>query len=283
MRVAVFGGSFDPPTKSHIAVAAGVASHRELQLDEVWLMPAFTHAFGKGMTFYETRMEMCTIAAKWDARIKVAAFESMAARSESGLQDSTFKTAMFLARTFSDIEFKFIIGMDNAVDFDRWLYHDQLRDQFSFIVVPRKGYEHRPDAWYMQDGRHTYLADVDSVGMSSTQMREALYGWVDRSGEIPQVLQDGLDQNVLKYIVDRGLYLSHMKFRFLKNVLVYGVNHWAGEVHEFDPVTDRLTENVLEMCIGHGARFPLKIGDEVELLPASDAKKKCPRCGFELP
>jgi len=218
MRVAVLGGSFDPPTKSHIAVAAGVASHKELQLEEVWLMPAFTHAFGKSMTFFETRMEMCTIAAKWDARIKVAAFESMAARSESGLQDSTFKTAMFLARTFSDIEFKFIIGMDNAIDLHRWLYYEELRSRFSFIVVPRKGFEHIPDAWYLR-GRyaekykdsgegphHEYLPDIDLMGVSSTQMREALYGWVDRSGEIPQVLQDGLDQNVLKCIVERGLY-----------------------------------------------------------------------------
>jgi nicotinate-nucleotide adenylyltransferase len=216
--VAILGGSFDPPTKAHIKVASRVADHKELQLDEVWLMPAFYHPFGKKMVDFDTRLEMCRIAAKHDARIKVYDFEYAVAHRWSIWGDSTMKTATSLVEVFEHT-FKFIIGMDNAIDFYKWRYYEELRKFASFIVVPRKGFEHRPDAWYMRGRdaekdkdtgtggpRHEYLADMDPVDMSSTRMRTVLNCWNRFERGYPEELTEGLGLEVLEYIVKHGLY-----------------------------------------------------------------------------
>jgi len=55
------------------------------------------------------------------------------------------------------------------------------------------------------------------------------------------------------------------QLRFIKDVEVYGVIHKAGEIHILDSY-DKLTDTEVLWCIGHGMLFPLKIGDEVEVL-----------------
>ena len=43
MRVAVYGGSFNPPHVAHAMVASWLLWTR--LVDEVWLVPVFRHAF----------------------------------------------------------------------------------------------------------------------------------------------------------------------------------------------------------------------------------------------
>lgn len=56
-RVAVFGGSFDPPTLGHQSVIEQVIT----QVDEVVLVPSLAHAFGKKLTPLPIRLQMLTL------------------------------------------------------------------------------------------------------------------------------------------------------------------------------------------------------------------------------
>lgn len=56
-RVAVFGGSFDPPTLGHQSVIEQVIT----RVDEVVLVPSLAHAFGKKLTPLPIRLHMLTL------------------------------------------------------------------------------------------------------------------------------------------------------------------------------------------------------------------------------
>lgn len=56
-----------------------------------------------------------------------------------------------------------------------------------------------------------------------------------------------------------------MRFKFLKDVEVYGVVHKSGETFETNSY-DEISPGEVRWCIGHGCRFPLKIGTEIEAI-----------------
>lgn len=53
-RIAVMGSAFNPPTLGHL----DVIEQLEAVADEIWLVPAYSHAWGKQMAPYERRCEM---------------------------------------------------------------------------------------------------------------------------------------------------------------------------------------------------------------------------------
>ncbi|MFH1131294.1 MAG: nicotinate-nicotinamide nucleotide adenylyltransferase, partial [Pseudomonadota bacterium] len=56
-RIALLGGSFNPPHVAHQMVCAWVLKANKV--DQVWLVPCFQHAFGKPLIEFVHRMEMC--------------------------------------------------------------------------------------------------------------------------------------------------------------------------------------------------------------------------------
>ena len=54
--IALFGGSFDPPHLGHVLAATWVLSTSGV--DELWVMPAFDHAFDKELSAFEHRKRM---------------------------------------------------------------------------------------------------------------------------------------------------------------------------------------------------------------------------------
>jgi nicotinate-nucleotide adenylyltransferase len=218
-KVAIFGGAFNPPTVGHIEVARAVLGHKELGLDEVWLTPCSIHRYGKEMAPFNDRDEMCARAAieSGERRIKVSNWEDQARQLVRHYDGSTYD---FWASHIPEtrIAFHFVIGMDNALGFHNWKNYEALQRKARFIVIPRPGYQHDPEAWYMkvpeqpdpmfvylEEIRHHYLADVLTPDTSSSQIRNVLKEW-GRTGDPPEILRAGLDPKVLKYIVDHNLY-----------------------------------------------------------------------------
>lgn len=56
-----------------------------------------------------------------------------------------------------------------------------------------------------------------------------------------------------------------MKFKFLQDIPQ--LQHYKGELVDFDSSTDKLSGDIFSMCIGHGCLIPLKIGVDVEQVP----------------
>lgn len=198
-KVAILGGAFNPITTGHIQIAQFVLNTSG-EFDEVWLMPAYNHMYGKDMVSAEQRLEMCEIAAQVDGRIKVFDYEI-----KNQLAGETFN---FFKRLKTETElterynFSMIIGLDNANTFDKWVNYTELEKMARFVIVPRKGINRDEKVdWYLKEP-HIYLnGETNIIEISSTMVRDAFKG--KTSGKN---LLNWINPDVFNYIIDNQLY-----------------------------------------------------------------------------
>ncbi len=201
LKVAILGGAFDPIHKGHIQTAKFVLDTSKT-FDEVWLAPCNEHMSGKEMTAAEHRLAMCELAAAGDGRIRVLDYEI-----KNKLRGETYH---FLKRLLeedfakNEFDFSYIIGQDNANDFDSWVNYEHLERMMRFIVVPREGVKANPEAQWFLKPPHIYLASGDSpIGnISSTQVRE-IFKIGNRAHRAMDTL---LHPDVLAYAREHNLY-----------------------------------------------------------------------------
>ncbi len=165
-RIAVYGGSFDPPHLGHAMVAAWVlwTDHA----DAVWLLPTHTHAFGKAMAPWAQRVAACeALARRVGPGVSVCTLEG---RLEG--TSYTRRTLDTLAEAHPDCSFRLVLGADLLPTTPRWKDWDHIAAAYDPLVVGRAGYPPVP-------GRPTF-PDV-----SSTAIREALQEGLDVSSWVP--------------------------------------------------------------------------------------------------
>lgn len=166
MRIGVYGGSFNPPHIGHAMVAAWLRWAD--QVDEVWLVPTYDHAFGKQLARFDLRMQLCEALARmvgpW---VRVSAIEA-----ELPAPSYTIDTLTMLAARHPDDRFRLVVGSDVLPDTPRWKRWDAIQSAFDPIVVGRQGYEDVP-------GRPSFPR------ISSTQIRERLARGEDVSDLVP--------------------------------------------------------------------------------------------------
>ena len=212
LRVGIYGGSFNPITLAHTAVAKYVMERTGL-LDEVWFMPCFGHMYGKELESSLHRLKMCGRAAEFDGRLKVLDYEI-----RNHLSGSTYQTLkkLMVDPDYDQYELYWIIGIDCANDFQGWADFEQLNRIAKFIVVPRKGVKPKASAKWFFRPPHIYL-DPDESGyptkrpISSTQVRETIQKHQKSHNSYPFFVC-GVDKllaaPVYEYIIDNQLYAN---------------------------------------------------------------------------
>jgi nicotinate-nucleotide adenylyltransferase len=180
-RVALYGGSFNPPHCAHQMVALYVLE--TAPVDELWLVPAGLHAHGKPLAPFADRMAMCErAAAALGPRVKVSDIEQAI-----GGESRTLRTVRRLQQMFPSHLFSLVIGADLLAEVPIWMGAAELQATVPFIVVGRGGVAAPAGGLTMPQ-------------VSSTSVREALAANRAVEGLVPHA--------VLQYIYDRGLYQS---------------------------------------------------------------------------
>lgn len=202
VKVAILGGAFNPITIGHIQIAQFVLNTSG-EFDEVWIMPAYNHMYGKNMVSSEHRLRMCELAAQVDGRIKVFDYE---VRNELAGETFNFFKRLKTEETLNErYNFSMIIGQDNANTFDKWVNYEELERMARFVVIPRKGTERDVNVdWYLKEP-HIYLnSENDIIEVSSTEVRAIL----DQEGIAKyKTLEGKLHPDVIKYIYNNKLYV----------------------------------------------------------------------------
>ena len=203
LKVALLGGAFDPPTLGHIAVAKFVLdSSREF--DEAWLVPCFRHLFNKEMSSAEHRLTMLGYAIQNDGRIKVCDYEI---QHQLGGETYHFLKSLMDSELAQTHEFSYIIGMDNANNFDKWVNFEELERLIRFIVVPRAGQESKTSVdWYLKPPHIFLRSDTPLPDTASSAVRMEF-----ACGMISKLSEQMLDPLVLDYIKRKKLYLQFPK------------------------------------------------------------------------
>lgn len=159
-KIAYFGGAFDPPTPSHVESAEILSAN----FDVVMIMPCFKSLFGKQMTDYRHRIEMCKLSVQHLHNVCVTDIESQVI----GL--GSLQILDHIVRSHSMDSVYFVLGGDNVEKMDTWPHFQQLITHYQFFILPRAGYAMpEEDMWY-KHSPHVISSRRPRAG-SSTEIR----------------------------------------------------------------------------------------------------------------
>ncbi|GIK83452.1 MAG: nicotinate-nucleotide adenylyltransferase [Patescibacteria group bacterium] len=192
MKIALFGGAFDPPHIGHKVVADSLIQNKIV--DEVWFVPVFKHPwadrYGKQqLTDYDARVKMLNLTAesiKNSKKIKVEHFKEVS---------FTYDTLKYFSERLPQHEFCWVMGSEYLDRFDDFLKgHPRLID-FTFYIYPRAGYQLNES---LRKPNMIFLTDMPEVTASSTEIRKLI--------KEKQPVKKLLLSSVLKFIQENNLY-----------------------------------------------------------------------------
>ena len=137
MRVALFGGSFDPPHHGHLAIAKAAAD--SFRLDTVLFAPAGRQPLKLDgtITSFEDRLAMVELACLEDRRF--TASEADAPRTD-GAPNYTVETLIELGRSMPEAKLFNLAGADSFLNLPQWHQSERLLELAEWIVVSRPGF-----------------------------------------------------------------------------------------------------------------------------------------------
>ncbi len=205
MRIAFFGGAFDPPHTGHLAEARAVLQSGVV--DKVWLVPSYVspHKVGTGMTSYAHRMAMAGLLIAGEPDMEVSA-------AEEELQITpcyTVKVLTALQARYPEHQFILLIGGDSLRDLHRWYCGRELAEKFEVWTYPRPGVDVSAEslkAVWPPEMAEKLAKQCLSGGLSaaaSSSLREDL-----KKGQVPDGMLTG---PVLDYIKKNNLYRGAVK------------------------------------------------------------------------
>ena len=198
MRVALFGGTFDPVHRGHLAIAKAAAD--ALGLDEVLFAPAGRQPLKpEGTpTAFADRVAMAGLACEVDARFAVSEVDAPRA---DGSPNYTVDTVARLLEQSANERLFVLVGADSFLDLPRWREPERLLGLAEWIVVSRPGFslDHlsASQQTYAALGRVHLLESVHE-DVSATELRTRLEQGEDCHDLVPEA--------VLEYIRKHGLY-----------------------------------------------------------------------------
>ena len=186
-RVALFGGSFNPPHVAHQMVALYVLETQPI--DELWFVPTYAHPFGKDLVAYEHRTAMCElVAAALGARAGVSRAEAELAQRPGFVASHTLDLVELVASQGHAP--RLVVGADILAEAEHWYRWEDVIAAAPLIVIGRAGHP-------LPAG--SVATEVTMPEVSATQVRERLArGSSDVTGLVPR--------NVLRYIAEHHLY-----------------------------------------------------------------------------
>jgi nicotinate-nucleotide adenylyltransferase len=129
MKIGLLGSSFDPPHKGHMRIAKQVK--KLLELDAVWLLPDYRHAFGKKQTSHKHRLSMVKLLENDEM---VVSLHEIRKKNTS----YTYDTLHELTRMYPQHTFYWILGSDQIEVFHKYKNWREIIKQFLLVVFPRE-------------------------------------------------------------------------------------------------------------------------------------------------
>ncbi|WP_027120415.1 nicotinate-nucleotide adenylyltransferase [Mycoplasmopsis lipofaciens] len=185
MKIALFGGTFDPIHKGHIEIAK--QAYEELKIDKLYFIPANKNPFKKRKisTTNEQRIQMLNIAIK---KIKDMNFEVSEFETKRGGNSYTFETIRYFRQKFPNDELFFIMGSDLLPTLNKWENIDEISSKCKIVIYRRNNKINKINI----KKYNCLLMKNKILKDSSTNIRNGIF--------------DFLDEDVNKYIGNNFLY-----------------------------------------------------------------------------
>ena len=199
MKIAMFGGTFDPIHYGHIRLLKAFEDY--LSLDRIYVVPTRIPPHkAAAVTDGEFRLEMCRLALGEPEAARIEASDIELRRD--GLSWS-FYTVSALLEQNPGADFYLIVGADMFMTMETWHRFDELKKLITVCTVPRD--DDTPErlsayaARLNSLGCRTVIMDhFDPVPISSTMIRRKIVAGESIDGLTPP--------SVAEFIKAHGLY-----------------------------------------------------------------------------
>jgi len=201
MRVLLFGGSFDPPHRAHLELSAWV--QRELDADRVIFVPAAQNPLKlEAPTDAAHRLAMLRLALADRPDCEIATIEL----DRGGPSYFVDTLRAMRAELDPDVELRFLIGVDQALHFDRWREPDAILALATPVVLIRPPWSRTTfvralsEVYGAEDAERwaQWVLDAPLIDLSATRVRAMLQAGEDVGTAVPA--------RVVAYIREHGLY-----------------------------------------------------------------------------
>ncbi len=188
MRIGIFGGSFDPPHKGHIAIARKAMN--QLKLNQIYFIPAYLppHKLGNSSTLAYHRLKMLKLSIKGIKNFYVSDIEI----KRRGVS-YTVDTLKLFKKRFPESDLFLLIGMDNLAQFKSWKSPETILQLSKIAVYKRKGYCH----FGKKIAIDYVLIKGEQHNISSTEIRNRIRKGMLISKHVKKAVEEYIKQNEL--------------------------------------------------------------------------------------
>ncbi|PRM88823.1 nicotinate (nicotinamide) nucleotide adenylyltransferase [Aliarcobacter cryaerophilus] len=135
MKIAIFGGSFDPIHIAHKKIVE--TALKELDIDKLIIVPTYLNPFKKDFLFEpKERFKLLQKVFKDEKRVEICDFEINQKKLSY-----TYETIRYIKSLLNPSKIYFIIGQDNLKSLHKWHNIDELKENLEFVVASRDGYD----------------------------------------------------------------------------------------------------------------------------------------------
>ena len=197
MRIAVFGGSFDPIHTEHVRLAEYAIA--ELGLDKLFLMPAYAppHKKGKTLSPDGDRLEMCRLACAHLEKVEVSDYEI----AKKGVS-YTYLTCKHFKELYPQAELFWLVGTDMLRDFPTWKNPEEILSYATLAVCGRnesgEWIEGEQKKFSRLFGKRFAYLSYNGRDVSSTKIRVLAGAGMRLTNFVPPIVEE--------YIQEKGLY-----------------------------------------------------------------------------
>ncbi len=205
MRIAFFGGTFDPPHNGHTGLAEQVIAAG--RADKVLFVPASSppHKFGLPVTPYSHRLAMLRLALGALPGVETSDIEARLGRIPS----YTFDVMSALERELPGARLQLMMGSDSLLQLHSWHMSGELVRRWEILTYPRPG-----EMVTVEDLCKFWDADIAGkliksimklpfFEISSTEIRKR----IAKNEKVGKLIY----RDVEDYIINNGLYKSAEK------------------------------------------------------------------------
>jgi nicotinate-nucleotide adenylyltransferase len=188
MRVALFGGTFDPVHNGHLSAARELVKRGIVE--EVWFIPVYWHAFkaSRKVTELRHRKEMVRLAIRGERAMRLIDLNEN--------PTYTIDTIRKIKRCFPNNEYFWLLGTNLIGEFSSWREPTRIMREARLILYPVPGSEGERSR--LVDSSGPIRVKARGVDLSSTVIRRKLQMGQPISKLVPSAVE--------RYIMQNNLY-----------------------------------------------------------------------------
>ena len=189
MKIGIYTGSFNPVHNGHIKIANYLIDN---YLDKLIVIPTGNYWHKTNLVDLKHRINM----------FKIFESDKLIVDTKRNEYGYNYKILQDVSKEYPDAELYLVLGADNIVNFDKWMYKEELL-KYNFIIINRDNIDIK---YYLdklgKKDKYIITKDLPILDISATKIREAIEYKKD------DILKENIDERVLEYIKENNLYES---------------------------------------------------------------------------